>query len=139
MKVDGSCHCGAITYEAEIDPKGVYLCHCNDCQAISGSPFRWAVTIPAEAFRLLSGTPKTYVKTADSGNTNHQVFCPDCASPLYSTAASSGSRFFNLRLGTARQRAELQPQMELWCRSSPPWLARVGGTTCLEQQQGLND
>ena len=25
MKIDGTCHCGAIAYEAEINPQEVYL------------------------------------------------------------------------------------------------------------------
>ncbi|MEE9586606.1 MAG: GFA family protein, partial [Hyphomicrobiaceae bacterium] len=36
MKIDGSCHCGFIKYQAEVDPEGVYVCHCTDCQSISG-------------------------------------------------------------------------------------------------------
>jgi len=134
MKIDGSCHCGAVRYEAEIDPDAVYLCHCADCQAISGSPFRWAVSVPAEDYTLLSGTPKTYVKTSERGSKNHQVFCPDCASPLYSTFADGGGRTLNLRLGTARQRDQLRPSSEFWCRSAQPWLPRLEGSTCLEKQ-----
>ncbi len=34
MKIDGGCRCGAITYEAEIDPDTVFTCHCTDCQAV---------------------------------------------------------------------------------------------------------
>ncbi len=100
MKIDGSCHCGFIKYEAEVNPEEVYVCHCTDCQSISGSAFRWAVSVPEEDFRLLSGEPKTYVKTADSGSTSHQLFCPECASPLYSTSIGDGPKFYNLRLGT---------------------------------------
>ena len=64
MKIDGKCHCGHIAYEAEIDPSQVYICHCTDCQAISGTAFRWAVPVAEGAFTLLSGKPKTYIKTA---------------------------------------------------------------------------
>ncbi len=67
MKVEGRCHCGRISYEAEVDPKKVSLCNCTDCQMLSGSAFRLSVPAPAEKFRLLTGAPKTYVKTADSG------------------------------------------------------------------------
>ncbi len=137
MKIDGSCHCGAITYEAEVDPAGVYLCHCEDCQAISGAPFRWAVTVPESDFRLLSGKPKTYVKTtAESGVKNHQIFCPDCASPLYSVAPESGRGTINLRLGTARQRDALKPGKELWCRSAQSWVEPVAGAERRDKQIG---
>jgi hypothetical protein len=121
MKIDGRCHCGLISYEAEVDPDEVYLCHCTDCQAISGAAFRWAVSVPEGAFKLLTGKPKTYVKVSASGVTNHQLFCPECASPIYSTSIDAGPKVFNLRVGTARQRAELQPKAQYWCRSAQEW------------------
>ena len=40
MKIDGGCHCGYIAYEAEVDPDKVRICHCTDCQTLSGSAFR---------------------------------------------------------------------------------------------------
>ena len=102
MKIDGSCHCGAIRYEAEIDPDAAGICHCTDCQMLTGSAFRVTVATGEDQFRLLSGQPKTYVKTtADSGAKRLQVFCGDCGSPLYATAAerpADGSpRRFGLR------------------------------------------
>ena len=122
MQINGSCHCGKITYRAEIDPAGAYLCHCTDCQSISGSPFRWAVTVGESDYELLTGEPKTYKKFADSGEENHQVFCPDCASPLYSTGCGPGPKMFNIRLGTSEQRAQLNPKMQWWHRSAQKWL-----------------
>ena len=67
MHVDGSCHCGYITYQAEIDPGRVIICHCTDCQVLSSSAFRMIVVAEKGSFRLLSGEPTVYVKTADSG------------------------------------------------------------------------
>jgi hypothetical protein len=125
MKIDGKCHCGNITYQAEIDPEQVYICHCTDCQSISGTAFRWAVSVAEEDFRLLTGSPKTYIKRAESGAESHQLFCPDCASPLYSTAIGEGPRSFNLRLGTARQRAELGPKLQCWHRSAQAWVTDI--------------
>ena len=40
MKVRGRCHCGEITYEAEVKPGTVNVCHCRDCQMLSGTAFR---------------------------------------------------------------------------------------------------
>jgi hypothetical protein len=85
-------------------------------------------------FKLLSGKPKTYVKIADSGATNHQLFCPECASPIYSTSIGAGPKFFNLRIGTSRQRAELPPRMQYWCRSAQKWIAVQEPTTQIDTQ-----
>ena len=76
MKIDGACHCGLITYEAEIDPEQVEVCHCTDCQSLSASAFRVVVPAPADKFSL-SGEPTVYVKTAESGARRIQTFCPD--------------------------------------------------------------
>ena len=134
MKIDGHCHCGKITYQAEVDPGVVYICHCTDCQAITGSAFRWAVTVAEADFKLLTGIPKTYVKIADNGAESHQLFCPDCASPLYSTSITPGPKRLNLRLGTARQRAELQPKSQCWHRSAQKWVNDIREMSAIETQ-----
>ena len=66
MKIDGACHCGLITYEADIDPEQVRVCHCTDCQSLTGSAFRVVVPVPADKFSM-SGEPTAYIKTAESG------------------------------------------------------------------------
>ena len=80
MKIDGGCHCGSITYEAELDPEKVVICHCSDCQTLSGTAFRTVGIVPRADFKLLSGAPKDYVKTAESGRQRVQAFCPECGS-----------------------------------------------------------
>jgi len=70
MKIDGRCHCGFIAYEVEADPEKVYICHCTDYRAMSGTAFRWAVSVPEGSFKLLTGKPKARTKTAESGATS---------------------------------------------------------------------
>jgi hypothetical protein len=121
MKVEGSCHCGQIAYEAEVDPGTVSVCHCTDCQVLSGSAFRVSVPAPPEAFVLLRGTPRTYVKTtAESGNKRIHAFCADCGAPIYATALAQPAAY-SLRVGALAQRAHLPPRRQIWCRSALPW------------------
>ncbi len=124
MKIDGGCHCGYITYTAEIDPKNVGICHCTDCQTLSGTAFRTSVPAAKDAFNLLTGKPKIYVKTAESGAKRAQAFCPECGTPIYAAAASHPESF-NIRVGTARQRAELRPKSQGWCRSAYDWVMNL--------------
>lgn len=120
MRVDGGCHCGKITYEADIDPNKAGLCHCTDCQTLTSSAFGLFVPVPKENFRL-RGEPRVYVKTAESGNRRAQAFCPECGTRIYASAEKD-PLVFNLRLGTVRQRAALSPRVQLWCRSALPWV-----------------
>ena len=89
MKIDGHSHCGEITFEAEVDPNGLNICHCTDCQTLSGSAFRINIPAPAEHFVLLGGTPRTYVKTAESGNKRLHAFCGNCGTPIYAYAVDN--------------------------------------------------
>lgn len=52
MHIDGQCHCGEITFEAEIDPETVSVCHCTDCQTLTGSPFRVTAVCSGAEVRL---------------------------------------------------------------------------------------
>jgi len=120
MKVEGGCHCGRIAYEAEVDPNAVGICHCTDCQTLTGSAYRVSAPAPAASFRLLRGEPKVYIKTADSGARRAHAFCGDCGSPIYA-AAPQDTPTYSLRVGALRQRAELPPRRRIWCRSALPW------------------
>jgi hypothetical protein len=120
MKIEGRCHCGQITYEAVVDPDKVAICHCTDCQMLTGSAYRANIQAPAQTFALRTGQPKIYIKTADSGTKRAHAFCPDCGTPIYSSAITNPPTY-SLRVGGIKQRAELRPTRQIWCRSALPW------------------
>jgi hypothetical protein len=124
VRIDGGCHCGRISYEADIDPDKVGVCHCTDCQTLSGSAFVVYIPVPKEALTL-RGEPKLYLKTAESGNRRAQAFCPECGTRIYASA-DTDPQVFNLRIGTVHQRASLAPKTQLWCRSALPWTMDLG-------------
>ena len=128
MRIDGACHCGAIAFEADIDPARVRICHCSDCQKLSGSSFRVVAPCPESDFRLLRGEPKLYVKTAESGARRVQAFCGACGSPLYATSEEPGDRTFGIRVGVITQRDQLTPMRQFWHRSAQPWLPSLPGS-----------
>lgn len=120
MQIHGSCHCGAISFTADIDPERVTVCHCSDCQALSGAPMRAIVRAPIDQFQL-QGNPKAYVKTAQSGQRRAQVFCPECGTPLYGSEAVNPQHVV-IRLGCVAERAQLPPRKQIWMRSAMPWI-----------------
>jgi len=126
MQIDGQCHCGQIAYEAEIDPELVSICHCTDCQTLTGSPYRVTVICDADQVRLTRGTPKIYAKTGDTGGKRLQHFCENCGSPLF-TSGEGGPLDFGIRWGSIRQRHALKPVRQIWCRSAAPWIDELAG------------
>jgi len=131
MKIDGHCHCGAITFEAEVDPNALTICHCTDCQTLTGSAFRVNIPAPAEHF-VLRGTPKTYVKTAESGNKRLHAFCGNCGTPIYASAVDN-PHVYALRAGTITQRAAFKPQRQGLRRSALNWVDSLAAVPAAEK------
>jgi hypothetical protein len=94
-----------------------------DLHYVSFLPFSFSwpnVRANKEAFNL-QGQPKIYVKAAESVAKRSQAFCPECGTSIYSAAAGD-PQIFNIRVGTARQRGELRPKSQGWCRSARDWV-----------------
>jgi hypothetical protein len=134
MKIDGGCHCGFIKYEAEAEPEQAAICHCTDCQTLSGSAFRTVVPVSSDAFRMTAGEPTIYIKTADSGNQRQQAFCPKCGSPIFSAPPDAGPKVYMIRVGTIRQRDRFVPRLQYWSRSKQPWVDDFSSARELEKQ-----
>jgi hypothetical protein len=137
MKVTGGCHCGRITYEAEVDPATVRICHCTDCQKLTGTAFRLTIQSLPGTFSLKSGIPKTYLKTAESGTERIHGFCPDCGTPIYSAMPGLNPSVYGLRAGVIDQRAQFAPpRRQIWCRSALPWSMDLRAVEKSDRQDG---
>lgn len=121
MHIHGRCHCGAIHYEAEVDPGTVVLCHCADCQTFAGAPYRAMIRPHADTL-VLHGSPTHYLKTADSGRQRVQGFCGTCGTHLYACDPGEAQANLGLRIGAIAERRELgTPARQIWCDSALPW------------------
>jgi hypothetical protein len=70
----GSCHCGTVTFEADLDlAEPSYRCNCSICRRTRF----WPAVARPEGFRLLSGETEL---TEYRFNTRKNVhyFCPHC-------------------------------------------------------------
>ncbi len=132
MTVHGRCHCGKISFEGMVAPDKVNICHCGDCQKLTGSAFRTNIQTPVESF-VIHGRPKIYIKTAESGAKRAHAFCPDCGTPIYAPAPEN-TKTYSLRVGTLEERARLRPMRQIWCRSALPWSMDLGGLEKIDRQ-----
>ena len=135
LPVTGRCHCGAVQLRALVDASRVFVCHCVDCQVLTGSAYR--VVVPAVAGSCeVSGPVSRYARRADSGAVRYQVFCPTCGTPLMATGADAQG-LATLRVGVLDQRAALAPVAQLWQRSALPWVQNLRDVPGCAQQELL--
>jgi hypothetical protein len=99
----GSCHCGAVRYEADIDlAKGSNKCNCSICTKARA----WFAFVPGDHFRLLSGSDAlSEYRWTPPGKPEpflHYAFCRHCGVRLYGTAdnPAAGGRFYAVQVAT---------------------------------------
>lgn len=70
----GSCHCGAVRYEAQLDlAAGTGRCNCSICRKLSF----WGAMADLDTFRVLSGED-ALVDYRFGTNSTRNVFCRHC-------------------------------------------------------------
>jgi hypothetical protein len=125
MHISGQCHCGHVKFEAEADPSRVGICHCTDCQRLTGSPFRVTLLVPRVDLKILDNQPKLYRKVGDNGRARRQYFCPECGSPLFTSGEGEDEKEWGIRWGSINERDVLAPKAQIWARSSVAWLSQI--------------
>jgi hypothetical protein len=114
----GTCHCGAVSYEAEGKILRVSNCHCEDCRKISGATYNTALVLESDGFRVVRGEEN--VTAYESSKGKFRTFCRTCGTPIY-TYMLSKPEIVIIRAGVLDDATGVKPQMHIWVKAKAPW------------------
>ena len=118
--VDAQCACGALKLTFSKPPELTALCHCLACQRRTGAPFS------ANAFYALdcvemTGTPREFTRTGDSGRKVRMYFCPACGSTVYWKAEASPA-WLGVAVGAFADPSFTAPSLSVFEQSKHGWV-----------------
>lgn len=121
QRSSAQCACGGLRVTLLEPPQLTALCHCLACQRRTGAPFS------ANAFYALdcvevSGEPREFVRTAESGRKVRMYFCPTCGSTVYWKAEASPG-IIGVAVGAFADPAFVPPALSVFEISKHEWVA----------------
>ena len=78
VPVTGGCLCRAVRYEADVNLREAYYCHCKICQKSSGAPAEIGVFVKPGTLKYTKEDPKFF----QSSPIGTRGFCQHCGSRL---------------------------------------------------------
>jgi hypothetical protein len=116
---EGGCLCGSVRYRIRGEVGPASYCHCSDCRRVTGSAFNVGVAVAVADFTV-EGRPDAYTTRGDSGRELTRHFCPQCGSPIYTSAPAHPETVY-VKAGTLDDPALVRPELEAWCASKVAW------------------
>jgi hypothetical protein len=114
-KLNGSCICGAVTYEISGEPRAFYHCHCRRCRKASGTGHASNIILKPDAAAWLSGEDLIGVYKVPDAQRFRTVFCQRCGSPLPRIAPDLSIAV--VPAGSLDSEAPISPTARIMCGS----------------------
>lgn len=129
---EGGSACGAIRYRLLEDPLSLHVCHCNDCQTITGTAFILSMIVSRSSLEVVQG-PSTWTGFEKARGPEINRCCTQCCTRLWSEAADH----IVLRPGTLDDISWLMPVAHMWTIRKQPWVEIPNGV--LRYDKGIDD
>ena len=114
----GECNCGAVAFEVDAEPPGIYVCHCSICRRSTGGNGIAVLVVDNDDFQWRRGEEQ--VATWKKPDADWETwFCKVCGSPV--PGANDPSRMF-VPAGLISEGGEaLRVIHHIWVESKAPW------------------
>jgi hypothetical protein len=106
-----------VKYVAAGDPINVRVCHCQDCQRLTGSAFFVRALYPRTAVSIAGALAEI-----NSSEDLIRKFCPRCGSQIFAQRRSNPNAIA-IGLGSFDDLKGLEPSEHIWVADKQEWLA----------------
>lgn len=121
--ITGGCLCGAVRFEADGEPLYSVLCHCRDCQRVSGTGHVPVMGMPLANFKA-TGATKGFNAGGSSGSAM-RYFCPECGSLLFGTSDLAPDAV-SIYVGAIDDPSSFKPDAAVFVQSRHAWDRTIG-------------
>lgn len=116
---EGGCFCGSIRYRGR-RPIEVAICHCRDCQHVSGAPMLAWVELDKTDLEWTKGTPVYHQHTSDWPTPVRRSFCGQCGTPL--TYERQEPSRIDVTISSLDAPESFRPTHQVYTSSQVSWL-----------------
>ena len=119
MVIEGGCLCGDIRYRLTGPSLFVSQCCCKDCQKATGTGHTTIIGIHKSQLAI-TGSPKTYTTSGDTGGDVTRHFCGTCAGRLYTSGTLPGEVIM-VQAGSLDDPNVISPQSVIYTKDAVAW------------------
>lgn len=119
-----SCSCGQLDLICVGEPLRVSICHCPECQKLTGSIFATQARFPRAAVTI-EGISVPWPRRGDEGGEATFHFCPTCGSTVYWTAPD-GADGIAVAVGAFADPAFPPPRVAVYEARQHRWVPTIG-------------
>lgn len=116
---EGGCLCGEVRYVVQGPSLFESQCCCRDCQRATGTGHTTIVGVHRSRFEL-SGEPKTFTNSGESGGTVTRHFCGNCGGRLYTSGTLPGAVIM-IQAGSLDDPSAVTPQNVIYGKDAVSW------------------
>jgi hypothetical protein len=118
----GKCFCGDVKYNVTEEAIAFVVCHCTDCQALSGGGPAHIQVVTKDSLKIDDPSKRIadFSSKADSGNLVTRHFCSRCGTPMFETLEADPSIRL-VKSGTMDDASQLKVDATVYTSSAQPW------------------
>ena len=117
--IAGNCLCGRVTFKVNDEFSMFHLCHCTQCQKITGSAFASNIFTRPDNIEWVKGI-ELAVRYDDPERHFTKVFCSKCGSGL--PFLTQSGKYIIVPAGSLSEQPEIRPQDNIFWSEHIAWL-----------------